>query len=897
MSSRSSQAARAFGTAACVVGLALAALSEARAAAPANDDFANAIALPAAGFKVSGTTVGASRELGEPDHATGSGTASVWYSWTPTANVTAGFSLFGSNFDTVIAVYTGTSVSALTLVASNDDTFGNTSYVMFAATAGTKYFIAVDGFGVNAGNYVLTFAPASNDNFANRTALSGTSFTVRDINNLCTKETGEPNHGGDAGGASLWYKWVAPSSGRYALSTLSNQTNFDTLLAVYTGTAVNALTLVAQNDDANGTTQSLVEFSATAGTEYEIAVDGKAGATGSFQLGLIPAPANDNFVNAAPLSGASASASGYILGASKETGEPNHGGDAGGHSVWYTWTAPASGNVFISTTGSNFDTLLGVYTGATVNALTLVAQNDDDTGVTTSLVTFAANAGTVYAIAVDGKGGVTGSFDLTLASAPANDNFAAAIALNGDSNSVSGSTIGATKETGEPNHGGNTGGHSVWYNWTPVTTGQGQIIFINTTYSVQFGVYGGTSVNALTTISSNKTTFPVRAGSTYRIAIDGDTGQSGLFVFTTQVNVPPAPPANDDFANAQPLTGLIATVSGDTEFATTELGEPLHAGVASGASVWFSYTAPQTRPMTLSTAGSKFNTVLAVYTGAVLPQLVPVAGADPIAADGKSSTLTFNATAGTTYLIALAGIGGAAGQYTLTLNPGTIGLGSGLLISSNPAVVGQGLTFSVAADAAATFSFDFGDGTATTTTDSSVTHAYSAPGTFTVTVTANLPMGATTTATSSLLVRPVFNLLVQRSSIKLNFAASAGDSITITGLIFVPDGVKVTSQPIIVNVGGVTKMFTTDATGAFKSAVDSAKFTYTPIAGGGNAKFSLVFAKQAFQSTLAPLGLVNKTIANLAVQLPIEIVFNGTSYQFTQTVFYKATAGKSGATK
>lgn len=896
MGFKHSQAGRAVWVGALAVCMALA-MDRGAWAAAANDDFANAVALPAAGFKVTGTTVGASHEIGEPDHAGASSTASVWYSWTPATNVTAGFSLFGSDFDTVMAVYTGTSVSTLTEIVHNDDTFGNTSYVQFAATGGTKYFIAVDGFSNGAGNFVLTYAPATNDSFANRTALTGTSFTVRDINDLCTKEVGEPNHGGNAGGASMWYKWVAPSSGRYALSTLSNQTSFDTLLAVYTGTAVNALTLVAQGDDANGTTQSLVEFSATSGTEYEIAVDGKAGATGSFQLGLIPAPANDNFVNAAPLSGASASAAGYILGASKETGEPNHGGDAGGHSVWFTWTAPASGSVFISTTGSNFDTLLGVYTGPAVNALTLVVQNDDDTGVKTSLVTFAANAGTVYAIAVDGKGGATGNYELTLASAPANDNFASAIALNGDANFVSGSTIGATKEAGEPNHGGNAGGHSVWYNWTPASTGQGSLSFSGTTYSVFFGVYSGSAVNALTVVSSNNGNFPVRAGTTYRIAIDGDTGQSGLFQFNTQVTVPPAAPANDDFANAQPLSGLIATFSGSNFLASTELGEPVHGGIVSSTSVWFSYTAPETRPMTLSAVGTKFNTVLAVYTGTALPQLTPVASADPILADAKTTTLTFNAVAGTTYKIALAGIGTSTGLYTLTLNPASIGLGSGLMISSNPAVVGQGLTFSVAAGAAAMFTFDFGDGTTTTTASSSVTHAYSAPGTFPVSVTANLPLGATTTATASLLVRPTFHLLVQKSSIKLNFAASAGDSVTIAGLIFVPDGVAVTNQPIIVNVGGITKTFTTDATGAFKSTVDSAKFTYKPIAGGGNAKFSLVFAKQAFQSTLAPLGLVNKTIANLAVHLPIEIVFNGTSYQFTQTVFYKATAGKSGATK
>ena len=82
------------------------------------------------------------------------------------------------------------------------------------------------------------------------------------------------------------------------------------------------------------------------------------------------APANDNFANSITLTGSSTSAGGSNALATKETGEPNHGGNAGGKSVWWSWTAPAAGNVTINTNGSNFSTLLGVYTGSSVDALT-----------------------------------------------------------------------------------------------------------------------------------------------------------------------------------------------------------------------------------------------------------------------------------------------------------------------------------------------------------------------------------------------------------------------------------------------------------------------------------------------------------------------------------------------
>src|SRR5438105_11156835 len=117
---------------------------------------------------------------------------------------------------------------------------------------------------------------------------------------------------------------------------------------------------------------------------------------------LAQAPPNDQFQNRIVLSGTNVTVSGWNTNATKQTGEPNHAGNAGGASVWWSWTAPAVGDVTIDTIGSNFDTILGVYTGTSVSALTFVASNDDGGGNLTSKVTFTAIGGTTYAIAVDG---------------------------------------------------------------------------------------------------------------------------------------------------------------------------------------------------------------------------------------------------------------------------------------------------------------------------------------------------------------------------------------------------------------------------------------------------------------------------------------------------------------
>ncbi|HKU75337.1 MAG TPA: hypothetical protein VJR02_15610 [Pyrinomonadaceae bacterium] len=131
-------------------------------------------------------------------------------------------------------------------------------------------------------------------------------------------------------------------------------------------------------------------------------------------------PPNDNFANAQVISGCSGSVTGTNVGATQESGEINHllPDDGGTHSVWYRWQAPVTAEVNITTAGSNFDTVLGVYTGTAVNNLTVVKQNDDvtPTVVLTSTVTFNATAGTIYRIAVDGfdsgEGGDAGSVTL-----------------------------------------------------------------------------------------------------------------------------------------------------------------------------------------------------------------------------------------------------------------------------------------------------------------------------------------------------------------------------------------------------------------------------------------------------------------------------------------------------
>jgi hypothetical protein len=188
-----------------------------------------------------------------------------------------------------LSVYEGSDLDNLTLRGANDDGGGNlASLVSLDATAGTTYRLAVDGFSSATGAIQLNIAPPPppNDNFANRIALTGDSANSTGSNIRATAEEGEPSQSGPIN--SVWWTWTAPSTGLYNIDTRGS--SVDTYLSVFTGDDLPNLTLVGANDDGGGYFTSLVSLEATAGTTYQIAVDGWASHTGPINLNIAPTP-------------------------------------------------------------------------------------------------------------------------------------------------------------------------------------------------------------------------------------------------------------------------------------------------------------------------------------------------------------------------------------------------------------------------------------------------------------------------------------------------------------------------------------------------------------------------------------------------------------------------------
>ena len=119
-------------------------------------------------------------------------------------------------------------------------------------------------------------------------------------------------------------------------------------------------------------------------------------------------PSNDNFANAIEISGAEISYN-YVIGtnalASNETGEPSHAGKGPFNSVWWKITPTENILLDINTYGSALDTVLAAYRGASVDSLTLIASNDNETNSYTGnsiLTDVYMQIGDTYYIAVDG---------------------------------------------------------------------------------------------------------------------------------------------------------------------------------------------------------------------------------------------------------------------------------------------------------------------------------------------------------------------------------------------------------------------------------------------------------------------------------------------------------------
>ena len=129
-----------------------------------------------------------------------------------------------------------------------------------------------------------------------------------------------------------------------------------------------------------------------------------------------------------------------------------------------------------------------------------------------------------------------------------------------------------------------------------------------------------------------------------------------------------AAPANDAFADAEAV-GAPSIATGSSAGAGTELDEPQPScgGGSVGATIWYRVAVPDATVLKLSTFGSKFDTVLAAYTGSAIESLTEVGCNDDDESVGSQQSRLNVRRVGPLVFVKIGGFGGASGTTKLTI--------------------------------------------------------------------------------------------------------------------------------------------------------------------------------------------------------------------------------------
>lgn len=353
-------------------------------------------------------------------------------------------------------------------------------------------------------------------------------------------------------------------------------------------------------------------------------------------------------------------------------------GSADGKGVWYTFSSPNNVGVKVDTEGTSFDTQLRVFSGACGSLVCIAADDDSGSGVLSS-ISFTAMANIDYYFFLGGYNTAAGNYQINLTEVilPNNDLCVEAIDIScGDS--VTGSTESATN-TGAPSAtctgiSFNTAG-GVWYSYTAPADKLVTMDTDGSSYDTKLAVYSG-SCGALACVVGNddgaglggrsRVTFTAAAGATYYVYVTGFSSNTGNYV----LNVACADPTANDLCSSAISIECGETATGTTVGATNTGAPSATCGTSlnTAPGVWYSFSTPVAKTVTVNTIGSTFDTKLGVFSGAC-NALVCIGGND----DGGTgispqSQVAFDAAENTTYYFYVTAYSTLSGNYTLNVS-------------------------------------------------------------------------------------------------------------------------------------------------------------------------------------------------------------------------------------
>ncbi len=670
---------------------------------PNNDHFTNRTRIIGSRFATQVDNVLATAELDEPAHEFWPAHHSLWWTWTAPANGVLWLDTVGSEVDTALSVYAGSTLAELTPAASTYSFVAEPRRLRFKVEAGNSYQIAVDGLYFAAGKIALNlnYTPSPpNDAFATRALIKGNRARITASVVGASIEPDEPNFAE----TSLWWSWVAPAAGGVKLRLAPTADALGYWISLFSGDVMSELSYLG-----GGYANADHIYQVQAGERLQLAV-GTQGAPDypctnclfTLDLTFSPVAANDHFTNRTRLVGSHIMLTNSLLGTTVEEGEPNR--FFYGTSIWWSWTAPTSGWLELSSASGH---ILEVYSGDTLFNLAVLTFGPG----------LQVTAGTIYVIKATGDP-TDVALELTFTRAPINDDFERRTRIAGSKVTLESSLLGATIQEGELD---SSIGNSIWWSWTAPASGLVTLYsdadaihvftgdqFINLTVieigygSVSFQATAGTTYALkvsgaphdimldllLSTVRIASPTdgarfalgksVPVRVSTTANdgarqvdLFLNGQAAGSftrmpyaviwtnvplGDNILTAtatdqrgrQRSSPPVTfhitPSNDDFTNRMVISGTWISLTNSAVAATFEINEPHHGGAYWERSLWWSWTAPVSGYVELEFPNEQF---FGVYRGSFLTNLTEVVSGRSIGA--------FDVVEGGTYAIAALG--------------------------------------------------------------------------------------------------------------------------------------------------------------------------------------------------------------------------------------------------
>lgn len=386
------------------------------------DQFAGRETLTETSGTLTGSNINATVETGEPQHAGKSGGSSVWISWIAPTNGIMTIRTSGSTFDTLLAAYyfrdgDDQTLDKLRDAASNDDDPGTepASYIQFAAKAGRRYEIAVDGYHGASGAVALSWdfidintqPPIVVSVPGDRAVRLGDPVTLTVNFETSPDARLQWRFNGDSfgeEGPTLFIPSLQLTNvGRYSLRVRIGDNRFET-------------TPVEIQVNSEGQTNALARDKFLDALDSRLTPDDHVGGgDGADDAGPLIFAAAGQFLGAN--SGLSRGYNGTQIFnttyATPDPNEPQHCGVAGGASYWFAYEAPTNGILHVDTIGSGFDTLLAAYgvqlpTTGFDSLVPLACDNDAVALLGESRIQLAVAAGQQYLVVLDGVAGAKG---------------------------------------------------------------------------------------------------------------------------------------------------------------------------------------------------------------------------------------------------------------------------------------------------------------------------------------------------------------------------------------------------------------------------------------------------------------------------------------------------------